>query len=153
MENVYERYYRQQIGGSASYKDDFGNLLKLPKVYQRGQGSGGIFYKFWKYIQPILSHGANFLTGELIDTGTDVLKGLAQNKPIKDILLNKSVQVVNKLRDNAVNKIKTMAGAGIRKRKQKIINKRAKLKRPHSKSTAKRVKKPRPPRILDIFTE
>jgi hypothetical protein len=153
MENAYERYYRHQIGSGASFQNEFGTLMKLPRVYQRGYGIGGIFSKFWSYLQPLLAPAGNFIANELVNTGADVLKGISQNKPIKTVLYDRSVNVVDRLRDKAVDKLKAMAGSGrSRKRKPKPINKAAKRKRIHSKVHAARVKKAQAPRILDIFS-
>jgi hypothetical protein len=152
MENAYERYYNQQVGSGVSFQNEFGTLMKLPRVYQRGYGIGGIFSRFWSYLQPILAPAGNIIANELVSTGADVLKGISQNKPIKEVLYNRSVNVVDRLRDKAVDKLKSMAGSGSRKRKQKPINKAAKRKRIHSKVHVARVKKSQAPRILDIFS-
>lgn len=166
---AYIRYYTQQQGGGSGggggiLDDEFGPVLRLPKVYQRGRGLGGIFTSFWKYLQPLLKKGANFLKDELIDTGADVLRNLNTERPIKEILRDRSVQVVDKLRDNAVNKINTMTGGRRCKRKQEIalrksINKKTKREKSQMKTLAVRDKrsvpaavKTRTPRILDIFT-
>lgn len=166
MQGAYIKYYAQQQGGRISIGDDeFGSVLKLPKVYQRGRGLGGVFSSFWKYLQPLLLQGANFVKDELIDTGAEVLRNLNTQKPIKQILRDKSVQVVDKLRNNAVDKINSMAGAGgKRKRKrgimngtlQKLINKNAKRAKCQMKTRATRVSRScnnnNKARILDIFT-
>lgn len=170
MHCAYIRYYSQQQGGRLSIGDDeIGSVLKLPKVYQRGCGVGGIFGSFWKYLQPLLMKGANFVKDELIDTGADVLRNLNTQKPIKEILRDRSVQMVDRLRNNTVDKINTMVGSGgvhRRDRKRKIglkksINKNAKQKKSQTQTLAVRVKRPNtttgPPknkkqRILDIFT-
>lgn len=170
MHCAYIRYYSQQQGGGSSIGDDdeFGSVLKLPKVYQRGRGVGGIFGSFWKYLQPLLMKGANFVKDELIDTGADVLRNLNTEKPIKEILRDRSVQMVDRLRNNTVDKINTMVGSGgehRRNRKRKIafkksINKKAKHKNSQTQALAVRVKRPntadlpinKKQRILDIFT-
>ncbi len=155
MEHVYVNYYRQQAGrqtGGNSYEEDFGDLLKLPRIYQRGHGVGAVFGTLWKFLQPLLSAGTNFLKNELVDTGADVLKGIIEQKPVKDVLINRSVNLVDKLRDKAVNKLNTISGSGRKRKAKKSINKTAKRKRVQSKALAVRVKNSKRPRILDIFT-
>ena len=170
MQSSYIRYYAQQQGGRISAgNDEFGNVLRLPKVYQRGRGLGGVFASFWKYLQPLLQRGANFVKDELIDTGADVLRNLGTQKPIKEILRDRSVHMVDKLRDNAVTKINTMVGSGTRRKRKrkpslkKSINKKVKRQKNQMKTLAVRVKtspasaacanhKIKKHRILDIFT-
>lgn len=172
MDGVYIRYYIQQQGGRLSVDaNEFGDVLKLPKVYQRGRGLGGVFGSFWKYLQPLLMKGANFVKDELIETGSDVLRNLNTQKPMKEILRDRSVQMVDKLRNTAVDKLNSMVGSGGKyKRKRKItskksINKKVKRSKSQMKTLAVRVKRystaPRKKkiknktpknRILDIFT-
>lgn len=175
MQSAYIRYYAQQEGGRYSRNDnEFGNLLRLPKVYQRGRGLGGVFGSFWKYLYPLLEKGANFLKDELIETGADVLRNINTQKPINDILRDRSVQVVDKLRNNAVDKINSMVGSGIKRRQgEKIkrkkcktktatrntINRKIKSQKSQLQTLAIRVKrstktkpKTKQNRILDIFT-
>lgn len=155
MENAYIRYYQRQTGGG--FEEEFGTLLRLPRIYQRGKGVGGIFGPLWKFLQPLLLPAANFLKNELFETGGDLIKNMAgEQKPIKEVLANRSVQIVDKLRDSAVDKIKhVLSGSGMRgsrKRTKKPINMKNKRRRVHSNIHAVRIKKSKSPRILDIFT-
>lgn len=87
MKNVYVKYYTHQSGGGGRAiieNDEFGNILRLPKVYQRGRGVGAVFSSFWKYLQPLLFSGANVLKDELIGVGSDILQG----KELKNIVRN-----------------------------------------------------------------
>lgn len=146
MDKIYTKYYYHQSGGGRGLNDEFGDLLRLPRVYQRGRGIGGIFSKFWKYLQPLLRSGGNLLKDELIGTGTDILLG----KTLPNVLRDRSVNVIDSIRDKAVNKIDTMTGSG-RKRKRKSINSSGKRKKP-TLCAKKRAIKQTPKRVLDIFS-
>lgn len=163
MDNYYTRYYNHQIGGGGS--DEQFLQLKIPRVYQRGRGLGGIFSSLWRFMQPLLKSGASHLSRELIETGSDILKGVGDNKPIKSILADRSIQIVDKIRDKAANKIKTMAGAGKKRKKKLNIKDICKKQRKQTaqlvgyrqplkkKNTTKKNKtKLQPHRILDIFS-
>lgn len=155
MEKVYLKYYAHQIGSGKGviYNDEFGELLRLPKVYQRGHGIGGIFSSFWKYLQPLIMSGAHLLKDELIGTGADILQG----KKLPDIVRDRTVNVIdsakNKVVDKVVDKINKMTGSG-RKRKR--------VARKHINTSGKRKKltlcakkcmiKQTPKRVIDIFS-
>lgn len=127
MTNYYTEYYLHQSGGGVGghdSRDDNFLQLQLPRVYQRGRGVGAIFSTIFKFLKPLLKSGAKFLGKEALTTGVDVIKGIANQKPIKEVLTNRSLEVVDKIRDNTVNKIKSMRGSGIEK-KRKYINRRA----------------------------
>lgn len=152
MEKVYLKYYVNQIGGGKGviYNDEFGDLLRLPRVYQRGRGIGGVFSSFWKYLQPLLMSGAHLLKDELIGTGADILQG----KKLPDILRDRSTNVIdsarNKVVNKVVNKINTMTGSG-RKRKRHHINRSDKRKK-LTLCAKKRMIKQTPKRVIDIFS-
>lgn len=64
-----------------------------------------------------------FLKKEAINTGSDIISGLTQQKPIKEVLRDRSLQIVDDLKDMASdkikNKIREMTGSGCRNRKNK----------------------------------
>lgn len=168
MDEYYTRYYTHQIGGSIGggiYSDDQFQQLKIPRVYQRGRGVGSIFSSLWRFLQPLLKKGATFASKELIENGTDILNGIASQKPLNHIIADQSIKFMDKIRDKATNKIKTMAGAG-KKRKlisESIKRKNKKLRQTHSvahhqptqnkKLVKKKSKKQTiKTRVLDIFS-
>lgn len=153
----YTNYYSLQSGGGYNIAD-FGPLLHSQRIYQKGRGIGGFFSGIFRYLKPLLSSALHGLKNEVIQTGTEILNG----KPINEILRDKSLQVVDKLRDKASEKIKKMSGAGFRKRAQKIIKRRSSGSTKQSRRDIRRVKakqsknilknKTKYNRILDIFT-
>lgn len=152
MANVYVKYYTQQCGGGGGkgviHNDEFGNILRLPRVYQRGSGIGGVFSTFWKFLQPLLKSGAKVMKKELISTGKEMLTG----KPLPDIIRDRTVDVIDAVRDKVVNKVNNMTGSG-RKRKRvlKSINSSSKRRR-ITLGNKKRLLKQPPTRVLDIFS-
>ncbi|HBK82591.1 MAG TPA: hypothetical protein DDZ41_03195 [Flavobacterium sp.] len=160
MEQYYIRYYTNQTGCGNDENDQF-LQIKIPRVYQRGRGVGSIFSSIWKFLQPILRKGATFASKELIETGSDILSGMANQKPVNTIIADRSIQLVDKLRDKAAEKIKSMAGAGV-KRKSLQIKGSSPSKRSHLigirhpvKKKKQSIKKNKPhskPRVIDIFS-
>lgn len=162
MEEYYTRYYSNQTGGGDGNTQYL--QLKIPRHYQKGRGLGGIFNSLWRFLQPLLKKGASFASKELLETGSDILSGISSQTPIKTVLANRSINLVDKIRDKAAEKIKTMAGAGSkRKRNNKHINSNTKKKCNHfvsfshsdkkEKSKKKNQKiKNKTTRVLDIFT-
>jgi len=158
----YLKHYTNQ-NGSGLELDNIGTLLKTPRIYQRGRGIGGIFSTIFRYIKPLLKSGLSFLKDEALHTGADVLRGISEQKPLKDVLKNRGTEIVNKLRDKAVEKISKMGGSG-RKRKRntpKAIKGTPKKRKTHSdisrvrkntKPQKNSVKKQKRGRILDIFS-
>lgn len=157
MDEYYINYYKNQVGGGQG-EDQF-LQLKIPRVYQRGHGVGGIFSSLWRFLQPLLKKGATFASKELLETGKDILSGLTVQKPLKTIIADRSIKLVDKIRDKAADKIKTMGGAGSkRKRKLKSINILSNEKnnhlvghrQPEKKKKANKNKSKQ--RIIDIFS-
>lgn len=164
MDDYYTKYYFNQTGGGggdSNHLDDHFLQLKLPHIYQRGQGVGSIFNSLWKFLQPLLRKGASFASKQLLETGADVITGIAEQKPIKSILADRSIQIVDKLRDKAAEKIKSMSGSGSkRKRKHDVIKTQSMKKqcqfvsrRPPVKNKKKINKNSKNKyRVLDIFS-
>lgn len=158
MEEYYTRYYNHQIGGGSGENQFL--QLHIPRVYQRGVGS--IFSSFWRFLQPLLKKGASFASKELLETGADIISGIAAQKPLKNIVADRSIQIVDKIRDKAATHIKSMAGSGTkRKHRRQSIKGKQKKKFNHSVGHRQPVKKKNSntkknkiikPRILDIFS-
>jgi hypothetical protein len=155
---LYLKHYSNQHGSGLEL-DNIGLLLKSPKIYQRGRGIGGIFTTIFRYIKPLLKSGLNFLKDEALHTGADVLRGISDQKPLKDVLKNRGAEIVNKLRDKAVEKINKMGGSGRKRKNLKPIKGRSKKQKIQSDITrrtkrnkTKRKSSVKKGRILDIFT-
>lgn len=170
MSEAYVKYYLIQSGAGAN-DEVFGPLIRFSPKYQRGRGLGGVFAGLLKYLRPMLSSGLKFLKTEAINTGADLLSGINNQKPIKEILRDRSLKIVDNMRDKAVNKINNMSGSGrlfhqLKKRKtsknkcsrskkcnktiniRNIINRKKGIKRKRNNG-AKHSKKLR---VLDIFS-
>lgn len=165
--DFYTQYYTHQSGGGGDYYNDQFLKLQLPRVYQRGRGVGAIFSTIWRFLKPLIKSGVSFMGKEAVNTGVDILHGIANQKPIKQVLKDRSLQVVDKIRDKASNKIKAMSGTGIDKKRRKIIKSRAALKRYQlntslravqsktikKKNNKNKSKKNIKTRIIDIFSK
>lgn len=131
MHERYIRYYTNQIGGGNGgfYTDvqSFGPLYKAPKIYQRGRGIGGCFGGVFRFLKPLFTSTIQFFRDEFLKTGSDLIHGIAEQKPMRDIIRDRSLEIVDKIRDKASDKIKAMSGSGM---KRKIHNKI--IKRPRN---------------------
>lgn len=128
MSEAYVKYYSIQTG-AGSNEEIFGPVIRFSPKYQRGRGLGGVFAKLFRFLKPALSSGLNFLKREAINTGADLINGLSQQKPLNEVLRDRSFQIVDDLRDKATNKIKNkikeMTGSGCkrgRNMKKKVVH-------------------------------
>lgn len=136
MEPNYLQYYRAQSGRGLQYNEDFGGLIRSPKLLQRGRGLGGVFANLFRYIKPLLYSGLNYFKDEALDAGSQFLQG----KNPRDILREKGIAAVDKLREKAAEKINKMSGSG---RKRKRSGKTSKCK----KQKTNNIKPPKRQRI------
>lgn len=113
MDQSYLEYYQAQSGRGLPFNEpDFGGLIRSPKLLQRGRGLGGVFANLFRYIKPLLYSGLSYFKDQALDAGAQFLSG----KPANEILKEKGLEAVDKLREKASEKIKKMTGSG-RKRK------------------------------------
>lgn len=86
----------------------FEPVIRFSPKYQRGRGLGLIFANLFRFLRAALSSGLN--------TGADLINGISQQKPIKEVLRDRSFQLVDNLKDIAAEKIKykirNMTGSG-----------------------------------------
>jgi len=162
MDCRYIKYYSLQSGGGNS-DADFGQLLRTQRVFQKGRGIGGFFSGIFRYLKPLLSSALHTLKGEALQIGSDLIN---TQKPLKEIIRDRSLQVVDNLRDKAAEKIKQMSGSGIRVKKKSIkgqLKRSRKQSKPGSKHDKPKKRKNKnnrknkniisnKKRILDIFT-
>lgn len=159
MDNHYVEYYLNQAGvqekSQKYYKNDH-------KLYIKGGGIGGTFATVFRYLKPFIASGIDILREESIKTATDVLLGIAQQKPMKEIIADKSVELVDKIRDTAVKKIGTMTGGGLKKPLKRIAkrkNYQSSSDNPRERSNSSSLlqyplnKKKKKERELDIFDD
>ena len=153
MEPNYLQYYRAQSGRGLQPSEDFGGLIRSPKLLQRGRGLGGVFANLFRYIKPLLYSGLNYFKDEALDAGSQFLQG----KNPHDILREKGIAAVDKLREKAAEKINKMTGSGKKRKRAKktrscknqktrvkrqriLIKRRSPPKIPHSSSALKAFK-------------
>ena len=160
MDHKYLNYYKTQSGhGLLLNEPDFGGLIRSPKLLQRGRGLGGVFSSVFRYLKPLLYSGLNYFKDQALDAGSQFLSG----RPVNEILKEKGLQAVDKLRDKAAEKISKMSGAGRKKKRKSLKNKkktkktkksiksRVKRKRAHSR-TARKTIKTKKQFLKDIFS-
>lgn len=127
MTNHYVEYYAEQaalrtkrrLKGQSSHDD----------ISLKGCGIGGVFSNVYRYLKPFIASGLDILKEESIKTAGDIILGINQQKPINEILTDRGVEVIDKIRDTAVKKITNMAGGKITsdiKKPLKRMNKRKK---------------------------
>ena len=134
MDQNYLNYYRSQSGEGLKFEEEFGGLIRSPKLLQRGRGLGGVFANLFRYIKPLLYSGLKYFKDEALDAGSQFLSGKDPN----EILKEKGLAAVEKLREKAADKIVKMTGSG---RKRKRISKpKACKKRKSNKKTSKHAK-------------
>lgn len=111
MTNHYIEYYAEQAAlrtekrrKQHSTHDD---------VLLKGGGVGGVFSNVYRYLKPFIASGLDILKEESIKTAGDIILGISQQKPIKEVLADRSVELVDKIRNTAVKKIGTMTGGKI----------------------------------------
>lgn len=160
MSEAYVKYYLLQSGAGAN-EETFGPLIRFSPKYQRGRGLGGVFSKLFRFLKPVLTRGLTFLKKEALNTGVDLISGLSQQKPMKEILRDRSFQIVDDLKDKASDKIKEkiqkMTGSGCKRRaavKRSLVKP---MKRKRRGKGIKRMQKTggshsKKYRVLDIFS-
>ncbi|KAG8239653.1 hypothetical protein J437_LFUL019351 [Ladona fulva] len=89
--------------------------------YQRGHGIGSFLGGIFRAALPILSKGAKAIGEETMHTGFNLMRDVAQNKPIRDSVLRRLDEAGDNLKRKAVNSIgELMKGSGYKKRR--IVN-------------------------------
>lgn len=165
----YTRYYAIQAGGGRH--GNVGNLYRSGEFLQRGYGIGSFFANFFKYLKPLAVNGLKALGSQSYKTGQGVFRDIIDDKPLEQIIQDRSEEAIRGLAERGINKIKQKMsakqdGRGIykrtkrrkkhntsigarRKRTKQIGGRRRKQKRRAPSTHTKRKKRPK--RTLDIF--
>lgn len=131
MTNHYVEYYaeqaalraRKQLKRQASHDD----------ILLKGCGIGGVFSNVYRYLKPFIASGLDILKEESIKTAGDIILGINQQKPINEILTDRGVEVIDKIRDTAVKKItRSMVGGKISSDIKKPLKRMKKRKKNQS---------------------
>lgn len=148
----YIKYYSIQSGRGQYIGEEFGPLLRSQRIYQKGRGIGGFFGGLFRYLQPLITSALSGLKNEVLQTGSEILHG----KPISDALRDRSIQVIDKLRDKAAEKIKQMSGSGFKKSIKGCLRGCCKQSKTGRGKGRKRKRAPKnkadKKRIIDIFS-
>lgn len=150
MANLYLDYYLEQAGEKANRKRNF-NIRR--KVLQHGAGVGGVFSSVYRYLKPFIASGLDILKDETIKTASDVLNGVINQKPMNEVLTDRGVEIVDKMRNTAVKKLKSMTGGCIEKplkRKRKRGSNQLTIRNNQERTLSNKTKRRRKP-IEDIF--
>lgn len=149
MANLYLDYYLEQAGEKTIRKK---NYSRRRKVLQHGAGVGGVFSSVYRYLKPFIASGLDILKDESIKTASDILNGVINQKPVNEVLTDRGVEIVDKLRNTAVKKIKSMKGGGIEKplkRKRKRESNQLLIRNNQERTLHNKTKRKKP--IEDIF--
>jgi len=117
MERAYYKYYLVQSGKGL---DDIGPLLHSVVPYQRGRGLGSFFGGLFRYLKPIFTSGANILKKEVINSGINALSDIATGANLKEVVQDRSKEIIKNVRRGAVQKLNEMYGQGKIKRRKPI---------------------------------
>lgn len=109
--NHYIEYYANQAG----HRKGSHNIQHGEKFLQKGGGVGGVFSAVFRYLKPYVASGLDVLKEESIRTAADVLVGISNQKPMNEILADRGIEMVDKIRNTAVKKINTMSGGSLKK--------------------------------------
>jgi hypothetical protein len=150
MENHYIEYYLEQAS-----QREARNKYYNEKILQKGAGVGGAFSSVYRYLKPFIASGLDVLKEESIKTAADLILGISSQKPMKEILTDRSVEMVDRIRDTAVKKINTMAGGSLKKPLKRTIKRKLPQYEPDSdeESTQRTRKNKKKKKVVhsDIF--
>ena len=128
--NSYTDYYLKQAQSGVG---------SLYEGSQRARGLGTFFGSLFRSVYPYIKSGFSALTGELLKGGVGVLSDTVRQVPVRESLANRVKIFGNNLTEKAVNKVQTMSGSGIRKRKRKATRAQSVVKRRGSKTKKRKV--------------
>lgn len=114
----YEHYFRRiaQSGGSIS---DIGGVHKSPKLYyQRGRGFGQALGGIWRILSPYIISSSKAIGREALRSGAEILRNVG-SQPLKDLVRSQAKLAGKNLTLKAGEKLKSMSGEGIKRRKRR----------------------------------
>lgn len=154
-------YYANQSGGSLH---SIGHIYRSPQSrYQRGYGIGSFLANVYRVLRPFALQGLNSLSEQSLKTSKNIVQDLKDNKPLSEIVRNRSKEAVLDLTEQGIDGLrkkmgKRQSGSGINRRsksRRRTIGGRRPRKskqiggRRTKRKTKRRSKKKR---VLDIFT-
>lgn len=152
-------YYMLQARGIEE-----GGIYKTGRI-QKGEGLGSFLGALFRRVVPLFTSGAKVVGKQALSTGVEILKDALQGRAIKESVRERVTQAGTNLSEKAANKLQSMVGNGIRKRKRRTKvqsgprRKRRKVSRPKKRKVTKRRRKTKKGRVTkrrskqrDIFS-
>lgn len=128
-----------QSGGSIG---DIGRVYKRGYFVQRGRGLSDIFQNIVRFLLPHVKGAGKALGRQALTSGINILEGLQQDEPIKNILMKERDRGLRDLASQASEKLKSMQGRGIKTKRLSFQNiTSASLPKRRRRSTVRKTKK------------
>lgn len=108
-----------QSGGSIG---DIGRIYRRGYFVQRGRGLSDIFSHIVRFLSPYVKGASKALGKQALESGINIIEGLQQDAPIKDLLVKERDRGLKSLAAQASDKLKSMRGSGIKRRRVNFEN-------------------------------
>jgi hypothetical protein len=132
------------------YEDQAGKGLNVYRGanYQKGHGIGSFLGGLFRTVLPLLKSGAKAVGREALRTGAHVLGDIVEQRPVKESFKNRINEAGLNLKRKVDDKVRGMAGSGIKggKRRRQAQSMTSSRPRRISRKNATSTGKP------DIFT-
>ncbi|GIY69569.1 uncharacterized protein CDAR_82081 [Caerostris darwini] len=110
VKNFEEHYTNQSGSGIPHYEG-----ISL----QRGYGLGGVFRRLFRAALPFFVRGGKVVGKEALVTGTKVINDVLSGKDLETAAKSRSKEAGKSLARKAINRVQSMIGQGVYKRKRK----------------------------------
>ncbi|GIY56170.1 uncharacterized protein CDAR_283341 [Caerostris darwini] len=107
----FEELYTNQSGSGIPHYEGIS--------FQRGYGLGGVFRRLFRAALPFLVRGGKVVGKEAPVTGTKVINGVLSGKDLETAAKSRSKEAGKSLVHKAINRVQSMIGQGVYKRKRK----------------------------------
>ncbi|GIY46751.1 hypothetical protein CDAR_251041 [Caerostris darwini] len=107
----FEEHYTNQSGSGIPHYEGIS--------FQRGYGLGGVFRRLFRAALPFLVRGGKVVGKEALVTGTKVINDVLSGKDLETAAKSRSKEAGKSLARKAINRVQSMRGQGVYKRKRK----------------------------------
>ncbi|GIX90613.1 uncharacterized protein CDAR_400811 [Caerostris darwini] len=107
----FEEHYTNQSGSGIPHYEGIS--------FQRGYELGGVFRRLFRAALPFLVRGGKVVAKEALVTGTKVINDVLSEKDLETAAKNRSKETGKSLARKAINRVQSMIGQGVYKRKRK----------------------------------
>ncbi|GIX76933.1 uncharacterized protein F54H12.2 [Caerostris extrusa] len=107
----FEEHYTNQSGSGIPHYEGIS--------FQRGYGLGGVFRRLFRAALPFLVRGGKVVGKESLVTGTKVINDVLSEKDLETAAKSRSKEAGKSLARKAINRVQSMIGQGVYKRKRK----------------------------------